>query len=367
MKKYLLIVIFVSVLLFSTSCGKTTETPPKTDPKVTEMPTGLPDNNESPTDKEPLTVEDYYPFTSDKKYIYEGEGNEYASYTVYTDFVDYNIHRVQTRTNNGGTESIKVMEMKDGVLSVLYAKGEIYYRDHLLNAKTTKKDKEILLMEPLIKGTQWTLTDNRKRFISDTEVEIQTPLGKYNALEVTTAGPNDVIKDYYAPNVGLVKTVFSSGNTEVSSTLSEIKKDAPFSKVIEFYYPNQDGKIIIEGKTLSFHTNDSSRIKIQESMREKAPREGLISLISPNTKINSLYLGKDNIAYIDFSKEFIDEMNLGASYESLVLQSITNTIGNYYGVQKVYLTVENKPYESGHILLEKGETLKVNMDSVEDR
>ena len=70
------------------------------------------------------------------------------------------------------------------------------------------------------------------------------------------------------------------------------------------------------------------------------------------------------IVYIDFSKEFIDEMNAGAGYEGLILQSITNTMGSYYVVDEVYITVEGKPYESGHILLKKDETLKVNMDLV---
>jgi hypothetical protein len=57
-------------------------------------------------------------------------------------------------------------------------------------------------------------------------------------------------------------------------------------------------------------------------------------------------------------------MNAGAGYELLILQSITNTLGNYYGAQKVYITMEGKPYESGHILMKKGETFKVNMDKV---
>ena len=46
-------------------------------------------------------------------------------------------------------------------------------------------------------------------------------------------------------------------------------------------------------------------------------------------------------------------MNAGSGGENLILQSIVNTFGNYYGVEKVCLTVDNKPYESGHIVLEK--------------
>ena len=57
-------------------------------------------------------------------------------------------------------------------------------------------------------------------------------------------------------------------------------------------------------------------------------------------------------------------MNAGAGYELLILQSITNTLGDYYGVKEVNITIDGKLYESGHILMKKGETFKVNYDKV---
>ncbi|BCZ45529.1 hypothetical protein psyc5s11_15960 [Clostridium gelidum] len=53
-------------------------------------------------------------------------------------------------------------------------------------------------------------------------------------------------------------------------------------------------------------------------------------------------------------------MNVGAVYESMILQSITNTLGTYYGVEKVYITIEGELYGSGHIIKEKGETFTVD-------
>ena len=59
-------------------------------------------------------------------------------------------------------------------------------------------------------------------------------------------------------------------------------------------------------------------------------------------------------------------MNAGSGYESMILQCITNTLGIYYGVTKVYLTVEDKPYSSGHIIMKKGQAFIVNLkDCVE--
>jgi hypothetical protein len=57
-------------------------------------------------------------------------------------------------------------------------------------------------------------------------------------------------------------------------------------------------------------------------------------------------------------------MNAGSGYEAMILQCITNTLGNYYNTDQVYITIEGKPYESGHIVMKKGETFKVNYDNV---
>ncbi len=93
------------------------------------------------------------------KYNYEGEGNEFAYYTATIDYVSEN--RVQQRTNNGGTETIKVFECMNVKISVTYSKSEIFYREDFLNKNT--KNTEILLMEPLISGTTWTLDDSSIR------------------------------------------------------------------------------------------------------------------------------------------------------------------------------------------------------------
>jgi hypothetical protein len=69
------------------------------------------------------------------------------------------------------------------------------------------------------------------------------------------------------------------------------------------------------------------------------------------------------MVYIDLNSAFEKEMNAGSGYEALVLQSVANTFGVYYGANKVLLTIDNKLYESGHIALKKGEYLEVKVDA----
>lgn len=394
MKKTVFLISLLCSILILTGCKK--NNPSGSNPAPTGLtPTAVLTPTAAPTELTPTTapkeaaegtVEDYFPFLADTNDIYEGKGNEYAAFQTYVDFIDTGKKLIQIRTNNGGTETVKVLECKDGKLSVLLTKNECYYRDNLMKEENFTGKADVLLMEPLTTGTEWTLSDGSKRFISDTKAKIDTPSGKYTAIEVTTQEKDGVSKSYYAKNTGLVKLVYSSGDSaqekagdksqdqsgskaqdtavdksvdwEVTSTLSKRKIKTPFTQTIDFYYIDSDQNIHTEQRRLTFHTNDITRIKIREAMAAIINKK-YVPLISPKTKINSLYLGKDNIVHADFSKEFISDMNLGAGYESMILQCIANTLGRYYSAEKVLLTVDNKPYSSGHIILKKGEALKV--------
>ncbi len=373
MRRLIVMVVMLFVLLALNGCNKN-----KTDDQnaqLTISPTlqpvvTQPDEDTSGTQPDQETgtraLADYFLIQADSQYVYEGKGNEYASYTVYTDFVDTANNKVQTRTDNGGSQTVRVIELKDGKVSVIYTANECYYRDSFMD-KTASAESEVLLMEPLEEGTQWTLPDGKKRYISAVDVSVDVPFGQCKALEVTTEGTDYVTKDYYAPQVGLIKSVYTSSEAnadEVSSSLKELNTNIPYTQTIDVYYPDTDEKIYVEPLTLSLRTNEVTSEVLVEALRQEAVKESYLPLVSENTVINRMYLGEDGIVYVDFSQDLIKDMNLGSGYEALVLQSITNTLGNYYGVKEVCITVAGKPYESGHILMKEGETFSVNMEKV---
>ncbi|MBZ9686587.1 GerMN domain-containing protein [Clostridium estertheticum] len=345
MKKLLLITSLIFSLVFLSSCSDKKVVVPdkvKTVPIVTKLPS---------------TIKDYFSYGENSEYIYEGKGNEYASYNVFVDYLTEN--RVQLRTDNGGTEVVKVLENKDGKLTMLLSRAESYYRENLTQSPSNKE--EILLKEPLIKGTTWTLSDNRKRYISNVDVYVTTPLGKYKTIEVTTENKEGKNLDYYAPNVGLVKTAFViKDGDEITSSLSKIEKDKALTQTVKFYYPNAvEDKLYFVNKQLSFKTNDITKIIFETAFKD-LPKGDLGKVLGPNVKIKSLYLNKDNTVYVDFTKELVSEMNAGSGFEGMILQCITNTLGAYYGVDKVYITIEGSPYSSGHIIMKKGESFTVD-------
>lgn len=352
MKKIIAIAVLF-LMVFALGCGK--------------------DNGNNNGNKVALKLVDYYPVLENTHYYYQGSGNEYAQYST---FVDYTLgEKFQVREDNPGTTVAKIYELKDGVLKVLMARGENYYREDylrntsLINASDMKED--ILLKEPLEKGNSWTTVDGLKREITGIDVKVTVPYGDFKAIEVTTTEKEGVTKDYYAKDVGLVQSKFILNKDEISSSLEKVVKDTPYTAKINFYYPNLDkDKYYFVEANVPFKTNDVTRTVLElaykSSYNTGMKDLGIGNVLTTNTKINSLYLDKNGIVNLDITKAFITEMNAGSGYEGMLLQAMVNTFGNYYMSNKVIITTDGDNYSSGHFYFKDGEYLKTDFtDSVQ--
>lgn len=365
MKKIFILLVITLIMGLIPACNKTDDTNESNleDNKEETTKEMTEESNEKvmeeTTETETYVLSEYYPFLNNVMYTYRGEGNEYASFNMSVD--GYNETRVQTRINNGGTEAVNVIEIDNGQITRIFSKDECYYREIFLSKAPEMTD--VLLKEPLVKGTEWAASDGRRRYISGTDVKIVTPAGTFNTVEVITESASDKNMDYYAPGIGLVKTIWESKEGYVvSSTLSQITRNHPLVQRIRFFYPNGnvDGLYYID-RDVTYHTNDITTNVLQNAFKD-LPEGNIANVLTENVKINSIYLNKDGILYVDFSKELVSEMNAGAGYESLILASITNTLGCYYSVDRVYITVEGNPYSSGHIEMGRGEAFVVDTE-----
>lgn len=364
-------ILFLGLLL--SACSKkpegivpdTSQTDQGKEP-VSEEPVKEEPDAQEPDEELPIqaveSVEAYMPYPTNTRYVYQGEGNEYASYDVYVDYRTDN--RVQTRTNNGGTEMVRVIEYQDGKIVELLAKGETYYRENFTNTKSQQGN--IVLQGPIQTGTSWTDANKQIHTITNTAAKVTTPLGSYTTIEVTTQGENDQMTEYYAAGVGLIRSVFQAGDTQITSTLTAMETNAAFKQTIAFYYPDKEGNFIYRvEKPMEFHTNDITRTALITAYKEVNAKD-CNQVLGPDVVLKSLYLNQDGMVYADFNRELVTEMNAGSGYEGMLLQCITNTLGGYYGVDRVYITMDGKPYESGHFLMRKGEAFRVDNSNVKE-
>lgn len=313
-----------------------------------------------PGEKE-YTVEDYFPFLENTILSYAGEGNEYAEKDVYFDFIEGN--RAQARVSNPGTTLAQVYEVSNGEVRLLSSTGEMYAFYNTMERLAGKGDgaasgAEIVLKEPLEKGNKWELPDGRTREITGVRVSVETPHKKYEAIEVTTAGRDSTIKDYYAAGIGLIKSVFTSGDYKVISALEAIETDTAIKQDIRFYYPdfNNDMIVYVEER-VEFKTNADIKELLGARLKE-APGREVNRVLGENVTINDIaYSPEDGAVTVDFSENLVAGMNAGADLEGQILASIANTFGSYFNANKIYIRLDGRPYESGHILMKENEYL----------
>ncbi|MDV3427582.1 MAG: GerMN domain-containing protein [Bacillota bacterium] len=304
------------------------------------------------------SISDYYPLKENVRYVYAGEGMEYASSNLYVDFIKDS--KIQYRVVNGGTTSGQVFEIKNGELRMLDSIEEFYYRDDLTAEQGQMVD--ILLKEPLTKGNSWLSASGKKRYIASLDTEVTVPYGSFKTIEVVTDNGDSKVYDFYAKGVGVVKRIFNYKNNKVTVNLEKILKDVKVDQTVKFYYPEYNKNLIVYRKVkLSLKTNEQVKNYFEKYFKEK-PTADASAVISKKTKINKLYLNREeNKVYVDFSKDLIKDMNLGSGPETMMLQAITNTLGDYYNVDKVRITVEGKNYESGHVIIDEKNPLMVNI------
>jgi len=310
-------------------------------------------------------VADYFPFEQNVHKQYKGTGNEFADFETYVDYVQDDV--IQLRNINPGTTSVVVYALKEGVLRKVFQQGEVYYR---YDYTTQSNQDEILLQEPIEEGNSWTLQDGSKRTITNVAKEISLPAGKYTALEVTTEKADSIMQEYYVQEMGLVKQEFKAKDESyiVKSELEKIEKQAAGQDVIRIYFPdfNADSVVYVDHE-VEFKTNDLMKERIVRLLQKPSSSGDVTPALGENVQIQAISRNSEkNEVTVDFSSNLVREMNAGTSLEVLILESLTNTFANYYQAEKVIITMNGKPYLSGHIAMGEGEAFTPNFENAKE-
>lgn len=302
------------------------------------------------TEETEQKVESFFPFLPDTKLFYEGEGSEYADTVVYFDYIDN--HQAQRRRQTAGTTIGEVIDREEGIVSIRYSEEEFYSFFPLFEEEPNRE--EILLKEPLEVGNEWVLEDGRKRRINDVSAQIKTKYGEFEAIEVVTESDEAVQLDYYAQDIGLIKSVFKVNGDEegIVTQLAAIEENIPWEVNVRIYYPEwEDEGSLYENHSIEFRTNESIEEKLTAYLQKEPPVETAAAALQESMVINRLERNKDEQQVkVDFNAA-ITEIGMGSDFESQMLQSITNTLVYYFNVESVVISVEDGPYETGHFYL----------------
>jgi hypothetical protein len=329
--------------------------PKKTPNQHSQTPGEIQYNNTEET----LKVEDFFPFEKNIYKSFAGEGNEYAEFQTYVDYLTDDL--IQIRNVNPGTESVSVYQMDQEGLKRVFFIGETY---NVFDYTKFRNKNEYVIKYPIEVGHSWFNDDGTILKITAIDKEIHLPNGPLKVLEITNQGEFSTIKNYYAKGIGHVKTEFTTKDDisyTVISELKSIESGVPFSKILTLYFPDfKKDEIVYLSKPIRIYTNTKIEDIFQDALKDVPPNSNLTPLLSSKTRILRIsYDIETRIVVIDFSKDLIEELNSGASLESMIITSIANTLGSYFQTDKISITVEGDSYESGHIKLDKEDFIQL--------
>ncbi|OJF92589.1 GerMN domain-containing protein [Alkalibacterium sp. 20] len=351
------------------------DTEPETPDTEEEVPvdeTDTDSDEDDPEDEDEAEVDQdmtvWFPQIEDTLLDYEGEGNEFAPFTRYPQFVKDDTLQIVEST--GGTDIVIIYEYADDEVREVFKRAETYFREDFddTGLASEQEDFEIILQQPLEEGHSWESPSGSMAEITGTNLEKDLPIGNVLTIEVTRSyADGSEVVEYYGENIGLVERVFRVDDDEannISSTLRTISENRPEEFQLTVYSVDDqamglDSTLV----TMELYTNDPARLAIADILKGQAPTTETAQIIADGVDLNFMYLRQDGVVHADFSVELVD-MNAGSGVEAMILQGIVNTIGEYYGVEDVLTTVDNEPYESGHILMEEGETWSVDHSNV---
>src|SRR6056297_1464879 len=185
-------------------------------------------NTTTEVDEEQLNynIKAYLPLNSGMKYSYKGEGNEFASIKRKNMFIEDNY--LQFTENNGGTVVVKIYKVSDQQKSEVYKQGEFYEENNLISKVKEKENiNQIILKAPLKVGNSWN-NNNQKREIVSLDQKVEVPAGIFYQvikIKINYKDSTNIGYEFYAPNIGLIKTEYRGEGFVIKSLLESLSID----------------------------------------------------------------------------------------------------------------------------------------------
>jgi germination protein M len=137
-----------------------------------------------------------------------------------------------------------------------------------------------------------------------------------------------------------------------SETESESEEQKEPATIILFFPSEHDSLLHREVREIIPESSLAQQAKriILELLR--GSQKGFLSPIPPETRLRELYITKDGVAYVDFSREIMDKHLSGSSAEMSTIYSIVNSLSyTLKPIKKVFILIDGgeKKTLGGHI------------------
>jgi spore germination protein GerM len=143
---------------------------------------------------------------------------------------------------------------------------------------------------------------------------------------------------------------------EASPAESEPEPEPPGTakRVTLFFLSEEDSLLHAEEREIiagSSPTAEAEQV-VEELIR--GSEKGFVNPLPPETRLRQIFITEEGVAYVDFSKDIMENHPSGSSAELGTVYSIVNTLAyNFKPIKKVFILVEGSEKETlgGHINL----------------
>jgi len=133
---------------------------------------------------------------------------------------------------------------------------------------------------------------------------------------------------------------------------SESEKQNESTTIILFFPSEHDSLLHREEREIIPESSLALHAKRIISELLNGSQRGFLSPIPPETRLRELYITKEGVAYVDFSREIMDKHLSGSSAEMSTIYSVVNSLSyNIKPIKKVFILIDGgeKKTLGGHI------------------
>lgn len=162
----------------------------------------------------------------------------------------------------------------------------------------------------------------------------------------------------------LVIIFFSGGGGEKVKRFVEANVPKPadstgikaLTKTVTLFFISDDDLLHKETREITVGPTEADEAERALAELIRGSEGGLVSPLPPGTRVRQVFIAKDGLATVDFSRDITENFSYGSTSELTAVYSVVNTlVYNFKPVKKVALLVEGAERETlgGHVDLSR--------------
>ena len=128
------------------------------------------------------------------------------------------------------------------------------------------------------------------------------------------------------------------------------------TKTVTLFFVSDDDLLHKETREITAGPTEADEAERALAELIRGSEAGLVSPLPPGTRVRQVFIAKDGLATVDFSRDIAENFSYGSTSELAAVYSVVNTlVYNFKPIKKVVLLVEGAERETlgGHVDLSR--------------